>query len=199
MSITNGYVTLAEIKEWLTIPSSDALDDQLLERAVEASSRAIDDVCGRRFYADTTASARRFRPADSCLLQLPDISSTTGLLVKLDDNADGTFEVTVASSDYQVEPSYVENTAFTAIRLLERCWPHDIRGRYLIEITAKWGWPTVPTAVKQATLILASRVFKRKNSPEGVLSFADAGVIRVSATDRDVQALIQPYVLIGFA
>jgi len=58
-------------------------------------------------------------------------------------------------------------------------------------------WATegaVPPPVKLASLILASRLVKRKDSPEGVLGFGEmGGVVRVTSIDRDVVSLIGPY------
>jgi hypothetical protein len=54
-------------------------------------------------------------------------------------------------------------------------------------------------AVKQATIIQASRIFKRLDSPLGVLSAPDLGYIRVGTRlDPDVQQLVEPYRLARF-
>jgi len=59
----------------------------------------------------------------------------------------------------------------------------------------------VPTPITQACIIQASRIFKRLDSPLGVLSFGDMGSIRVSRyLDPDVEQLVAPYrKLRGFA
>jgi hypothetical protein len=49
-------------------------------------------------------------------------------------------------------------------------------------VTAQWGWAAVPESVVLATKIVAAFLFNLKNSPLGVASFADNGLIRV----RDV-------------
>jgi hypothetical protein len=57
MAITNGYVTLPELKARLYSANpnmqQDPLDDAGLERVIEAVSRWIDADRGRRFYAAT--------------------------------------------------------------------------------------------------------------------------------------------------
>jgi hypothetical protein len=51
----------------------------------------------------------------------------------------------------------------------------------------------VPIAVTQATIILAGRIFKRLDSPLGIIS-GEMGSIRVGyRLDPDVQHLIEPY------
>jgi hypothetical protein len=62
-----------------------------------------------------------------------------------------------------------------------------------VEVQGVFGWSSVPTAVKQATILLAMRQFKRYDSPLGVAGFGDIGAIRVGRTDPDVQALLAPF------
>lgn len=56
----------------------------------------------------------------------------------------------------------------------------------------------VPAAIKLATLIQATRLMKRRDSPEGALGFADVGVIRLSGKDPDVAALLEPFKRLRF-
>ena len=52
----------------------------------------------------------------------------------------------------------------------------------------------VEAAVKQATVIQSSRLFKRLDSPLGVAGFGDLGAIRVGRyLDPDVEQLLMPY------
>ena len=104
MAITNGYISQNEFKTFVGIPTSDSADDTLIDDAVNAASRQIDAFCGRQFYADGSASARKFFTNDLYRLRVDDISTTTGLVVKYDDDDDGTYETTVSSSDFQVLP-----------------------------------------------------------------------------------------------
>jgi hypothetical protein len=54
MTITNGYTTLAQFKEYLTPEAgTDTGDDALMEALIEMASRAIERHTGRVFY-DTT-------------------------------------------------------------------------------------------------------------------------------------------------
>jgi len=52
----------------------------------------------------------------------------------------------------------------------------------------------VPDPIKQATVIQASRLFKRLESPLGVAGVSDIGIMRVGrAIDGDVAQLIDPF------
>lgn len=50
--------------------------------------------------------------------------------------------------------------------------------------------PVVPEAVRRACVLLTSRLFSRRNSPEGVAGFGDIGAVRISGVDVDVMELI---------
>lgn len=198
--MANEYATLAELKSARKIPLSDTADDTALMRALTRASRAIDDRTGRRFWLDGAASARtgatrgRVSPdgGDGELLLVDDIASTTGLIVEL---GDGTTWTTVA--DYFPEPdnALADGRAITGLRRDRGLWCTARRWR----ITAVWGWPTVPEPIAEATVLLANRRFMRRDSPEGVSGWSDAGPVRVSRFDPDIEDLVGLYVLPGFA
>ena len=200
MAITNGYCALAEVKAALRI--SDSVDDTLLENSVEAASRRIDGECNRRFYADGSTSARTYAAARNEFLDVDDISTLTGLVVKVDDDSDGTYETTFTIGvDFQVEPSnnLVQGRPVYGLRALDSLFPISNVARNLVEVTAMWGWPSVPDAIREATILMASRHFKRYESPLGVAGFGDLGAIIVRRIDPDVAALIAPFKRIAVA
>jgi hypothetical protein len=192
-----AIITVSDLKTWLSI--SDSVDDTNLTTAVNAANSAVVAYCGRNFDDAGTATARVFTPDDRYTLVCDDFHTTTGLVVKTDDNDDGTFETTWASTDYQLEPLNGRVGTVTVpytriVALSTRTWPGPSR-RALVQVTAQWGWASLPADVKEAALVKASRLFKRKDSPEGVLGgFADLGAVRVSAReDPDVMLLLRPY------
>jgi hypothetical protein len=44
---------------------------------------------------------------------------------------------------------------------------------------------------QEAIVLLASRLYKRRNSPEGVAGWNDLGVIRIISTDPDIARLLE--------
>jgi len=178
MAITNGYATLAQIKSSLRI--TDNVDDELLELAIETASRQIDGVCERHFYSES--ATRVFSPRDAFVTEVDDIVSLTSL--KTSTGADGVFDVTWTSTDYQLEPlNGVVSGGPTAT----------------VQVEGTFGFSSVPTAIKQATVILGSRIFKRNDAPLGVTGFGDLGVIRVGRVDPDVEAMVSPWKRMRFA
>lgn len=198
MAITNGYLTLAEATSWLRI--SDAVDDTIIEGLVEAASRMIDQYCGWHFYADTNASARTFLAPFPLFCPVDPISTTSGLIVKTDDDDDGTFERTWASAEYQLEPlnNLSKGYATWYVRATGRAsgplFPQSLANA-LVEVTARWGWPSVPPQVKQACRLQVARLNMRRQSPGGVLVSPDLGVAErlYAAIDPDAKVLLDPF------
>jgi len=196
MAISNGYCTLADVKSALRI--TDAVDDSLIELSIEAASREIDGYCQRAFYS--TSGTRVFNSTDSFVTETDDIISVTTLKTS-DDGV--TYDTTWATSDFQLEPlnGVVAGLTqpYTRIRAVgDYLFPiWSVTGTYSnfagVQIVGVFGWASVPTAVKQATILLAMRQFKRYDSPLGVAGFGDIGVMRVGRVDPDVEALLMPF------
>lgn len=200
MAVTNGYCTLPELQQHFGDAGSK-LDEDLLSRAINATSRAIDRFCGRRFWQDASVQAKVYRPRDGDIAWVDDISTTTGLIVATDDNGDGTYETTWASTDYQLEPlnANTEAVAYAWWRItaIDRyLFPVDSL-RSTLQVTARFGWSAVPDEVNEACILRAAAIFKRKEAVFGVAGFGDFGVVRIGRRDPDVMELLHPYIKIG--
>jgi len=201
MAITNGYATRNQIKAALRIGTADSIDDDLIDNVAGAASRLIDGYCNRKFWQTGTAESRLFTAEDSFYCSIDDVAGTA-ITVQTSNNGDGIFDVTFAVTDYQLEPlnGYLDGLtwAFDKVRAVGDFLFPTLNSNYgsqaLVKITARFGWPAVPEEVTQATIIQASRLFKRYDSPLGVAGFGDMGAIRVSrALDPDVAQLVEPY------
>jgi hypothetical protein len=202
VAVVNGYCTTAQLREHLA-DSSSTLTTALLERAINASSRAIDRHCHRRFWLDTDVATRTYIVDDQLCAYVDDIGSRTGVVVKI--GTDGTtFPTTLTvDTDYILEPrnadKYVTTTfdayAFWQIRMVgaHRLYPYY--GHPTLSVTAKHGWSAVPSEVEEACILKAASLFKRKEAPFGVAGFGEFGVVRISRTDSDVVELLGTYVI----
>jgi|TARA_R110000744_G_scaffold1646_4_gene5874 hypothetical protein len=190
MPITNGYATLAEVKAAMRI--IDSVDDDLLELAIDAASRQIDGHCERVFYS--TDGARIYTALDNYLTEIDDLAAITEL--KTSSDGDG-FDTTWAATDYQLEPLNGQAGGISSPATFIRATGDYLFPRMgqeaLVKVTGTFGWSAIPIAIKQATLILAQRQFKRYDSPLGVAGIGDIGIIRVSRIDPDVASLIAPF------
>ncbi|HET6504614.1 MAG TPA: head-tail connector protein [Amycolatopsis sp.] len=184
------YATLAELKTALRI--TDTSDDTELQAKLTSASRRIDSDVGRLhgFGQDSVATSRIYQARHAELLTVDDISTSTGLIVEI---GRGTSWSTVDPNSYDLLPENAEADGWAIETLLRvnGCWP--LWGSQRVRVTAKWGWPAVPEEIKNATILLAARLFRRKDSPEGVKGFSDLGVVRVSKYDPDYDALIADY------
>jgi hypothetical protein len=217
MPLINSYVTVAEVREQLG-------DDQALrslaqlERVINATSRAVDRYCGRRFWLDPTAATRRYRARDPRQVVVDDIGDLTGVVVEV---LAGSVWQAVASSAVQFEPlnaaadgaggarpwTRVTGTGVTfpvaadpvgALDTARAVPLTPTAGEARVRVTARFGWPSVPEDVAQATLIKAAAVASRTSAPLGVAGFDGFGPVRISRFgDPDVAAHLQPFIRIG--
>ena len=196
MAITNGYATLSDVKAALRI--TDNIDDTLLELCVESASRDIDGMCDRVFYqADDT---RTYVPTDSFLVETDDIVSLTSLKTS---SSGETFDITWDTTDYQLEPLNQQaggiETPQYRIRAIGSylfpVWePSNVNAQEAtVQVVGTFGFSSVPTAIKQATILLAMRHYKRYDSPLGIAGFSDIGAIRISSRDYDIASLVMPF------
>jgi len=170
MAITNGYATLADFQAWAGVTSPTAAEDSRGEMAVMAASRMVDEHTGRFFWT-ASAVTKYATPVAPDLLLVDDLVSVTTL--KTDDDGDGVFETTwAASTDFYLAPR--NNAVAYPVRPF---WEVAVApgGRYAfipgrrwhVQIVGTWGWAAVPEMVKLATLIQATRLYKRKDAPFG--------------------------------
>lgn len=175
---------------------TDSLDDSLIEMSIEAASREIDAYCQRVFYS--TTDTRVYRADNPYLLEIDDLISVT--TIKTSTNT--SWDTTWGTSDYQLEPtngiSGGLTQPFTRVRAIgTQTFP--VMPQVTVQIAGSFGWSAVPMDVQLASVIQAQRLFKRFDSPLGVLGMTDIGVIRVSRVDSDVQALLAPYMKVTYA
>ena len=194
MAITNGYVTLAEIKSALRI--TDTIDDTRLEACVQRASRWVDQQCGRFFYQQS--GTYDFTVINPYKVRITDLATATGLVVTSDDDNNGTFTTTwTIETDFRLAltdaPAYGQPYTFIEINVYKFI-PYT-----RVRVAGTFGWPAIPEPVKEATLLLAIRLFKRPDAPLGVAGFGEMGAVMVRGTDLDARALVAPYVRVGIA
>lgn len=201
MALVNSYATRNQVKAALRIGTADTQDDDLIDNCAGAASRLIDGYANRQFWQYGSATVRLFTAADSFVCEIDDIASTA-ITLKTQTNADGNFDVTFTPTDYQLEPvnGILDGLTvpFTRIRAVGDFLFPTLNANFgleaLVQLTAIYGWPSVPEPITQAVIIQASRIFKRYDSPLGVAGFGDLGAIRVTrALDPDVAQLVEPY------
>lgn len=191
MAIVNGYTTLADLKNVIRV--TDTVDDAFLERVITSSSRAIDHVCERRFYAVT--ETRYYTPIGSYLVRIDDILSVTSLLT--DEDGDRVYEVTWATMDYDLEPSNaaLDGQPYTQLRVAPN-------GRYIFPLIARavrlngsFGFSSAtPADIQAACEIMAIALLRRPDAPFGVAGADQFGhAVMIARRDPHISMLLGPF------
>lgn len=168
MAITNGYCTLAAVKTSLGLEVTT--HDAALEDLVEDVSREIDEHCSTWFYARTETRHLTASRAGVLLLDAHLLSVTS---IETDENADGTYEVTWASTDYRLAPYNAQQGSQP-----RPYWKLEVHpdGDYTfpvgvpkgVKIVGSWGFSsTTPRPVKRACLFEVARKYRAQDAPLG--------------------------------
>jgi hypothetical protein len=202
--ISNGYLTLSELRSRLAFGSSNTDKDEQLEGNINASSRWIDRYCKRRFYG--VAETRYYTADDGYEITVDDLTSVSSL--KTDEDGDGTFETTWATSDYIL--TYGENLnaaldekPYTQIVVAEngtQTFPAHIKKG--VQISGIFGYVAgtsidCPDPIHDAAALLSERIYKRKDAPLGVAGNVTLGQqpVRIASisVDPDIMDMLAPY------
>lgn len=204
MAIVNGYCTEAQLREHLA-DSGTTLTAALLQRAINAASRAIDRHCRRRFWLDSSTATRTYIVDAPDHAYVDDIGARSGVVVKI--GSDGTaFPTTLTvDTDYILEPrnadkfaaSDFDAYAFWKIRMVGTQRFTVDYARPTLSVTARHGWSAVPPEVEEACVLKAASLFKRKDAPFGVAGFGDFGVVRIRKDDEVVDLLARYVIPLG--
>jgi len=141
--VPNLYADITMFRaRFLNNQALDATDQTDVLRVLEAASRRVDDHCRRTFYAEV--ATRHFDGNGCSLLLLPDLLGATS--VKLDEDMDRTFELTLAAAtDYfLLRHGYRDPDALPATAIRLDAWNGQRavfqRTPRLLEITGTWGY-----------------------------------------------------------
>lgn len=195
MAVVNGYCSVAELREQLD-DEYQKIPDALIERAINAVSRAIDNYCGfplRKFWKDVTPTTHLYVPTDADVLYVDDIADRSGLVLVSNG------ETWTVDTDFVLYPFNADVLnpahAFTSIRTVgSRLFRADRTGRPTVSVTALHGWSAVPDEVSQSCVIRSTSILKRKDAPFGVAGFGEFGTsVRIRAEDPDVADLLASF------
>lgn len=185
------YASLADLQEMLTERVSASAS---LERLLGSASTAVEEHCGRVFTRDSAASERLYSPTLADQAPVDDIADAAGVTVS---TGSGPSWTVLDAADWWLGPQNATGRG-RAYEMVYSQGRFTAGTRPTLKVSAVWGWPSVPGPVTEAVLLFAARLYSRRSSPSGVAGFSDFGVVRVTATDADVRALLAPYVKEGF-
>jgi hypothetical protein len=200
MAWAPAYASTSELASLVRI--GDTADDAQLALALEAASRAIDHTTGRQFGLLAAVEARYYAARwDSSTyrwaVEIDDLMTTTGLIVKVDSLDDATYPDTVTASYVRRWPvnAAAKGRPWTRLAIHQDSNVQPTGLEAGVEVTARWGWTSVPATVKQACLMQASRLLARRDSPFGVAGSPEVGseMRLLARLDPDVAVAVAPY------
>lgn len=194
------YADTSELASLVRV--EDTLDDAQLALALSTASRSIDNACGRQFgllaaVEDRYYSARWDPVRCRWVVPIDDLMTATGLVVVVDTLDDLTYAGAISNAYVQKAPinAAAKGKPWTELVVHRTSSVQPTWTENAVKVTARWGWSSVPTAIKQATLLQASRLLARRDSPYGVAGSSELGSeLRLLAkVDPDVMVAIAPY------
>ena len=198
MAITDTYATVDDYK--LIAGNKNSDKDLIIDLSLQSASRFIERICRRTFNVDSVPTTRYYDGKYSTRFVLyDDISSTTGLIVTVDNDNNHIPETALTlNTHYFVEYNTMggETEPIKWLQLIPsngllETWPSHIHS---LAITAYFGWAAVPAPIKSATIIIARQILDLSES--GVLqslNLVDAALPIQRRTANLVDLLIDQY------
>lgn len=186
-----SYITTTELADF--VRADQVIEESRLLLAVEAASRAVDDATNRQFGKEPAPVLRSYVGRVNSRIcrwwaPIDDLQDMTGLVVEIGG---------VAVTDFRFEPVNAGPDGKPYTRIVfgpdAEATPNGTDPD--IDMTAPWGWDSVPGTVKEATLLQGSRFFERMKSPFGVAGSPELGseLRLLERADPDVAVMVQKY------
>lgn len=192
MPTTVPYVDVNTFKAEYTIRNT--VEDDRIERCLAAASAAINKACDRTFYAVSATGAdeeRYYTPATPRTVWIDDLLELHEFATDL--SGTGTFTtIWEEPRDVVLLPlnAAAKGRPFERVRVTQLA-RYLLPGRERsVRVTGVFGWLAVPDEVISATLLLARRLFLRKDAPWGVATFGTEVALRLLRSDPDVSVLL---------
>ena len=194
--MSDQYCDRGTLKTRLGITDTD--DDVTLTAIIEASSRLLDEITGRRFYAST--ETRYYQATSVYRVEVDDLLSVTTL--KTDYTSSGGWSYTWATDDYELGPVNASADGWPYL-YIERApygdyyFPITESVPKSIQLVGSFGFcATVPDMIREAALLASEQVYKRKDAPFGVMGPAGflQNVKNMLTTDPLINLCLAPYI-----
>jgi hypothetical protein len=187
MTWAPDYTDTASLRTYIR-GGQDQDQDQFLATWITATSRNVDDFCGRQFGNTVTAQTRTYdgvrdSHVNCWIYEIDDVQNTTGMTVSIGATVQ-------AAAGYTLWPRNAAANGMAYTQLRTSAFSGTITA------SAIWGWTAVPAAIPAAIWLQAARLAKRRDSPFGVAgSPADGSELRLLAQlDPDFRTTLMPYV-----
>lgn len=180
-----GYTNKEEVENYILKSIVSDFEDQL-DSYIEAVEKTIDNITGRNFIADSTASERVYDGDGECDLLIDDAVQVTKVETGLDSYG-GNFQEVISSGPdrYFLEPANYAalGRPIRKISLSSRIWPE---GKQNNRITAKWGYSvTVPSDIKFAATVFVAGILNQTRQGGSEIKSEKIGNYQVTYNTED--------------
>jgi hypothetical protein len=186
MTWAPDYSDVATVRSYIR-SGLDSDSDAFIASWITATSRNVDDFCGRQFGNTGTLQTRVYDPVFDRALgkqvyEIDDVQNLTGMTI-------ATGATVQAATGFTLWPRNAVANGMPYTQLRTSAFSGTITA------TAVWGWNTVPAAAPTGLLLQAARLAKRRDSPFGVAgSPTDGSELRLLAQlDPDFRTTLKPY------
>jgi hypothetical protein len=191
-----SYVTVTELRDFMDPQGApDSSRDALLAVLLETASQQIDRICRRTFTTGTAGEVRYYTATDRGRVEIDDAIAITEIAT--DDNMDRTYSTVWSNTDYELAPrnALARNRPYTWIQITPNGNSMFPFWRDSVRVKGTFGWSTVPAEVTTACKILAYRLFRRQDTPNGILDNPATLQMRaLPENDPDVVNLLSAYI-----
>lgn len=172
-----SYLTLEEMKAYISAQITTAVDDYLLTEALQSAQKEIDGHCGRSFESST--GTRYYRETD-----IKDYPGIANELLILDDDLQSVStltngdDTTITSTDYWLEPR--NKSVYSRIHLKTgKTWIFNTDGE--VAVAGTWGFTTAADSfIKEMTREVAAYLYQLRSAPVyDVVTSPAEGVITI--------------------
>jgi hypothetical protein len=201
------YMQPGELADSIALTPGEIDDWQPdLVRALIAASRGVEQLTGQRFWPDPDAAQVRYYTADRDIVRTDPIITLTSLDVDYARRRQllhrahrrHRLRARAAQRRRRRQPVHAHPPALRRTARRSTAGTAGRSARKRMRVTGKFGWPSVPEPIVQATGILANRLLKRfREAPFGALAGIglDGAGLREQQLDRDPELgfLLAPY------
>lgn len=187
-----AYIEDSMVRDQLGIGEGAQNADTIIARVVASAERAVNRRT-RRVFTLGESQTRIFTPLTCSLAFIGDYAAVTK--VETDTRGDGTFATEWEEGGWRLTPYNAEQEGrpYDTIEVAPGgAYVFTPNARGSLRVTGQPGWAETPDDIIEACLLIATRLYKRKDSPLGVAGFGDMGALRVSY-DADIDEIITDY------
>lgn len=212
MAWAPDYATTADLETFMKVP--DNADAAVEARAITTASRLVDKATNRQFGKVASAEDRFYdaqwdKKAMRWYVEVDDImGDTSDLTVFADYDGSGNYATQITGFRLMslnasqkgkpwTEIQFPTSASFGVSVELVPYWINNtaVSSRSVKVHTSAWGWTATPVPIVEATLLQASRLTQRRNSPFGIAGSPQTGSeLRLLAKlDPDVEVSVRPF------